>query len=311
MRLDLDPTNGHSGTLVVAAALLFAACSGGSGGLDAGGGNAAAGAGGRGGTNAAGRGGGGGNAGTTAAAGTTGTAGTTGAGGTTGTAGSSGTAGTTGRGGAGGTGGTTGAGGAAGRGGSGGTAGGAGSAGRGGGGGTAGGGGAAGRGGAGGAAGTGGTAGQNGNCGTMNCSSTQYCDWPSNRCGSTLVGGGACMARPQGCTAQVDPVCGCDGQVYSNSCLANVAGQDIDESGAGCTPPSGTFACGPRFCTRGSQYCESMTGGAVENPGGFACHALPAGCGAAPTCACLAGNAQCGNCLMSNGGDLTTRCQFP
>jgi hypothetical protein len=71
------------------------------------------------------------------------------------------------------------------------------------------------------------------------------------------------------------------------------------------------FACGPRFCMRGTQYCEIMVGGAVTNPGNYACHNLPAGCGATPTCACLQGSAQCGNCTMSASGDLMTACLFP
>ena len=62
---------------------------------------------------------------------------------------------------------------------------------------------------------------------------------------------------------------------------------------------------------KGTQYCESMQGGATTNPGAFACHALPAGCGATPTCACVTPTAQCGSCVMSNDGDVTTRCLFP
>jgi hypothetical protein len=108
----------------------------------------------------------------------------------------------------------------------------------------------------------------------------------------------------------VDPVCACDGQVYSSPCDAAAGGQDISDLG-GCAAPTGTFPCGARFCMRGTQYCERMLGGAAVNPGTYVCHALPAGCGATPTCACLQGSAQCGNCTMSAGGDLTTSCLFP
>jgi hypothetical protein len=142
----------------------------------------------------------------------------------------------------------------------------------------------------------------------MTCTGTQYCNSPSNRCG-TLDTASSCAARPQGCTANVDPVCGCDGQVYGNECEANAAGQDISNLG-GCTMPTGTFACGPRYCMKGTQYCEAMVGGAITNPGSYACHALPAGCGTTPTCACITGSA-CGNCTMSAGGDIMTACLFP
>jgi len=61
----------------------------------------------------------------------------------------------------------------------------------------------------------------------------------------------------------------------------------------------------------GTQYCEQMLGGAVTNPGSYACHTLPAGCGTTPTCACLTGVAQCGMCAASASGDITTTCAFP
>jgi hypothetical protein len=121
---------------------------------------------------------------------------------------------------------------------------------------------------------------------------------------------GTCQPRPQGCTANVDPVCGCDGSVYSNACLAAAAGTDISDLG-GCTAPAGTFACGPRFCMHGTQFCESRTGGAVQNPGGYGCIAVPAACNGTPTCACVQPASSCGNCTMSNSGDITTACQFP
>jgi hypothetical protein len=146
----------------------------------------------------------------------------------------------------------------------------------------------------------------------MDCSDTQYCDWQNNRCGSGgVLVTSMCVTRPQACGAVIDPVCGCDGVVYSNPCMAAVAGQDIDESGSGCKPPSETFACGPRFCTHATQYCEAMIGGPAGAAGNYGCQLLPAACGTTPTCACLAGTAQCGNCQMSTAGDLTTRCLLP
>jgi hypothetical protein len=129
----------------------------------------------------------------------------------------------------------------------------------------------------------------------------------SDRCAAI---GGTCQARPQGCTAVVDRVCACDGKVYNSPCEAAAAGYDISNNGT-CTPPSGMFPCGARFCMRGTQYCEQMIGGAVDNPGSYACHALPAGCGTTPTCACLNGVAQCGMCTTSASGDFTTTCAFP
>jgi hypothetical protein len=118
--------------------------------------------------------------------------------------------------------------------------------------------------------------------------------------------------RPYNCNAQqTNPVCGCDGQVYLNTCDAEVNGMDVDQTASDCTPPPAAFACGPNFCTHGTQYCEALVGGAAGNPGSYFCTALPASCGATPTCACLTGTAVCGNCTVSAAGDLNTLCLLP
>ena len=44
-------------------------------------------------------------------------------------------------------------------------------------------------------------------------------------------GEGECRERPELCTADYRPVCGCDGQTYGNACNAAAAGQSVAYEG--------------------------------------------------------------------------------
>ncbi|MCR9166007.1 MAG: hypothetical protein ACE37F_17095 [Nannocystaceae bacterium] len=63
------------------------------------------------------------------------------------------------------------------------------------------------------------------------CGDDEYCAYePSGMCGwadATSV----CKKRPQMCTADYDPVCGCDQKEYSNACAAAAAGQGVLKKG--------------------------------------------------------------------------------
>ena len=58
------------------------------------------------------------------------------------------------------------------------------------------------------------------------CEADEFCDFPNDRCGAADVTG-VCRPRPDVCTEEYDPACGCDDQRYSNVCMAHRAGVDV------------------------------------------------------------------------------------
>ena len=138
------------------------------------------------------------------------------------------------------------------------------------------------------------------------CASDEFCKFADERCGGN-DNSGVCTKRPQGCPAIFQPTCACDGKVYGNPCDANSHGTDVND-GASCTPPAGMFGCGAHFCAAGTEYCQ-MNGSDVANfPSTFQCQPLPASCGAAASCACLAGVPCGGLCMTTPNGGLQITC---
>ncbi|MFZ5893745.1 MAG: hypothetical protein ACOY0T_21970 [Myxococcota bacterium] len=94
---------------------------------------------------------------------------------------------------------------------------------------------------AGGAPGSGGAAGDAGSggglaCGARagdTCTATEYCAYVAGQYCGAADAQSTCKPRPQGCPQIYMPVCGCDYNVYGNSCEAAAAGSGVRNEG-GC-----------------------------------------------------------------------------
>jgi cysteine-rich repeat protein len=112
------------------------------------------------------------------------------------------------------------------------------------------------------------------------CPAGSYCARPQGPC----EGEGACAARPEGCLAIVDQVCGCDGNTYGNPCEAAQAGVGV-ASVLACPRRCGTIV--GIECPEG-QFCDFPAGMCHAADLGGICLFIPTSCprNYDPVCGC-------------------------
>ena len=64
----------------------------------------------------------------------------------------------------------------------------------------------------------------------LQCGAQEFCEFQANTCGAADQSG-ICAPKPEFCTREFRPVCGCDDKTYANDCERRAAGVALLKEG--------------------------------------------------------------------------------